>query len=181
MHHAADLEQCIQISRHLRRRRQLPQQPVGLQVEDFFGMNQFGLSGGPGVIELNAAGGERLVLVFEEKQKYRVAGGDLVSVTQPLFFDRQAVDQSAVAAVQIFDLKAAVFVSAQQAVFSRNRGVGNRNRVRRIAAQRGFSVGQRNGRIFRRAGYHQESRAQSGVSHSVQNTYHSAGRNACPP
>ena len=65
-------------------------------------------------------------------------------MVQPVFVDGEAVDQSAVAAVEILDLEAAVFFAMQKAVLARNGWVDHGNRIGRIPAQRDFTLREGN-------------------------------------
>src|SRR5450755_1129204 len=143
-------------------------------------MNQFGLSRRAAVIELNPAGGNGLFLIFHQEHKHRVSGRNLVSMPQPLFLHRPAINQGSIAAVQVLDLKTTVFLAAEHAVFSGDRYIRHGHGIGGIAADRGFSAWQRNGRVLRGSGDYQESRAQSGSPSPCRTYYHSAEANACP-
>ena len=151
MHDSADLDQGAQIARQLRSRRQLAQQPVRLQIDHIPGRDELRLRAGMAVVKFHTAGGNAAVDLIQQKQKHRIADGDLISMAQPLLLHRDSVHQSAIAAGQILDLKTPVFRAPQQAMLPRNRRIHYRHCIRWIAAQRGFTCGQHNCLVFERS------------------------------
>src|ERR1700722_9940404 len=105
-----------------------------MQVDYFLGMNDLGLSRVVIVIELDSTLRHPCVVFYQEKEN-RIASRNFVTVAQPLLLHGQSVHQGTVAAVQILDLKAAVFLPPQQAVLARDRRIDDRDRVGWIPAQ----------------------------------------------
>ncbi len=97
--------------------------------------------------------GDRFVF-FDQKHEYGIARRDFVSMFQPVLFDDFAVDEGAVPAFQILDLKPAV-VASKQAMLPGNRGIDDRYYVRGVAPDGSLAIRQRNGGIFRGSRNHQ--------------------------
>src|SRR5215467_12648827 len=158
VHHAADFQQRAQVARHLRSRRQLPQQPIRLQVQHFPREDDLRVSGGMAFVKLHRAGRSDPVIFLCQKHECRVAGRNLVSVAQPLLFHRKPVHHGSVAAVQVLDLKSPVFFLAQQAMFPGDGWINDRYHVRWVAPNGRFPVRKRNGGALRGSRRYQQSR-----------------------
>src|ERR1700677_88060 len=92
------------------------------------------------VLKLNPAFSGRDIFVFQQKQKRRVAGSDLVAVLQPLLLDRGAVHQRAVSAVEVAHAESSL-LRAQHTMFSRNGRIDDRNSIRSIPPDGAFTLG----------------------------------------
>ena len=158
MHDAADLQQRIKVARYLRCRRQFPQQPVWLQIDNILGMDDRGFRRTLVVFKFHTARG-RDIRVFQQKQKTRIARRDLVSVSQPLLLYYRPVDEGSISAVQVSHLELPLF-TPQRTVFSGNGRIYDRNLIRCLSPNRNFPFGKRNRGIFQRAREHKESGTQ---------------------
>ena len=69
---------------------------------------------------------------LDQEDEHGIADENLVSVPDLLLLDRHAVDQSAVAALQIADGKLSAAVLDQNTVAARQRRIGNPKLVRRV-------------------------------------------------
>src|ERR1700733_7609149 len=110
------------------------------------------------VVKFHTARG-RDILVFQQKQKTRIARCDLVSVPQPLLLYYRTVDQGSIAAVQVSHLELSLF-TPQRTVFSGNGRIYDRDPIRRLSPNRNFAIGKRNRGILQRARKHKESGTQ---------------------
>ena len=131
----------------------------GLQINHVPGIEDGRLCCVLRLLEFHPARCRRRLFVFQQKQKGRVAGGNLISMLQPLLFNAGAVHQGSIAAVKVSHQESSV-LPAQQTMFSGDRGVADRDSVRRLSPDGDFSLGQRNRRVFQWSGNHQKSGIQ---------------------
>src|SRR5260370_26400930 len=92
------------------------------------------------ILESPPAGSRRRIFVFQQKQKRRIAGGNLVSMLQPLLLDSGAVHQRSITAVEVPHAELSL-LPAQQAMLSRNRRIDDRDPVRRLSPDADVTFG----------------------------------------
>src|SRR5271155_2560580 len=93
------------------------------------------------VLEFHPALSRRnFFVLLQQKKKRRIAGGNLVSMLQPLFVHGSAIHQGAVAAIEVADPESSV-LPGKQTMFSRDRGVHDCDAIGRLSPNRDFALG----------------------------------------
>src|SRR5580698_8794513 len=114
-------------------------------------MDNSGFSRKIGILKIHTSRGVKGYFLFHKKKKRRITDNHLVPVFQPVLVHGGSVYQSPVAAGEIANSQALI-LPFQQAMLSGDRGVDDRNSVRRLPPDSDFLLGQWNRRILQGPG-----------------------------